>query len=486
VDDGTDAGIRAGVRRDRQGAIGVITLAAPPVNALGQALRAGLGDALDDLLADPGLRAILILAEGPLFSAGADIREFGGAPAAPLLTDICRRIETAAIPVIAVLQGAALGGGAEIALAAHYRLGGPAARIGLPEVRLGLIPGAGGTQRLPRLIGAEAALTLMTEGQSLDAAEAEAIGLIDGLLPDPTPGAALAFAEGLVARDLGPRPTLSLQDFTAEGGIWLEAVAAARAALAAAPLTAPLRIVDCVEAALLLPPEEGLAYERTAFEDCLASPESAALRHLFLAERRVPQTLGQRGPGGAVALGEAGVMLAARLDAALAQAAAALMRGGLSPASVDAAAVAAGLAVGPFGSAPPGGSEAIARCLIAAVMAEGGRLIDEGHAARAGDVPAARAADVDVVAVAGAGWSRLSGGPMHRASREGLPGLLRDMEAWAADDPVWTPPGVLRRAAKYAGGFDAVATEAPQGAATKAPTGIAPQVSPGSPQQPPS
>lgn len=493
MDDGTDAGIRAGVRLDRQGDIGVITLAAPPVNALGHAMRAALDHALDDLLADTALRAILILAEGPLFSAGADIREFGTAPRAPRLTDICRRIETATIPVIAVLQGAALGGGAEIALAAHYRLGGPAARIGLPEVRLGLIPGAGGTQRLPRLIGAEAALTLMTEGQSLDAAEAEATGLIDGLLPDPTPAAALAFAEGLVARDLGPRPTLSLQDFTAEGGIWLDAVTAVRRALATAPMAAHHRIVDCVEAALLLPPEEGLAFERTAFEDCLASPESGALRHLFLAERRVPPALGQRGPGGAVALGETGLLVAERLDAALGRAVAALMRGGLSAASVDAAAVAAGLTAGPFGTAHPvgiaaariaaGGSTAVARCLIAAVMAEGGRLIDDGHAARA--------ADVDVVAVAGAGWSRLSGGPMHQAARDGLPGLLRDMEAWAADDPVWTPPASLRMAAKYAGGFDAVPPEAlhpdaARGAHAAATPGAAPQVSPGSRPPPPS
>lgn len=436
-----------GVRRERHGAIGVIVLAAAPVNALGHSVRVALDAALTGSLAEEGLRAIVILAEGPVFSAGADIREFGAAPQAPLLTDICQRIEAAPVPVVAVLQGAALGGGAEIALAAHYRLAGPQARIGLPEVRLGLVPGAGGTHRLPRLIGAEAALTLMTEGVTLDAEAAAEIRLVDGILPDPTPAAAIAFAEGLVARGLGPRPTLAVEDFTAEGAIWLTAVAEARDLMAGAPLLAQRRIVDCVEAALLLPPDEGLAFERTAFEDCLASPEAAALRHLFMAERRLPAALGQRGAEGIVLTG-AGQAVAGRLVDAMARAGEVLVRGGLPAAAVDAAAVDMGVAYGPFGGTAAGGSAAVGRCLLAAAVAEGGRLVDEGLVARAGDV--------DVIAVAGAGWARLTGGPMHSGSAAGLAGLVRDMAAWAGDDPVWTPSPFIEAALRYRDGFAAV------------------------------
>jgi 3-hydroxyacyl-CoA dehydrogenase len=450
-----------GTRLQRHGPVCTITLAAPPVNALGHALRLSLDRALDSCLADADLRAIVIMAEGPVFSAGADIREFGAPSRAPLLTDLCRRIEEAQIPVIAVLQGAALGGGAEIALAAHYRLAGPAARIGLPEVRLGLVPGAGGTQRLPRLIGAEAALTLLTDGTSLDATAAEAIGLVDGLLPDPSPAAAVAFAEGLIARGLGPRPTLMLRDFIAEGAFWLAAVAAARATFADTPLMAQRRIVDCVEAALLLPPDEGLGFERIAFEDCLASPASAALRHLFLAERRVPAALGRRGADGMLALTAEGQGLAQRLDAALGRAAAALVRGGLAAAAVDAAIVDLGFAAGPFGGTATGGSGPVARCLTAAVMAEGGRLLAEGVVART--------ADIDAIAVAGAGWPRLTGGPMHHAGATGLAALLQDMAAWGTDDPVWDPPPALREAVKYAGGFDALDAQVNPGSRPRQP-----------------
>jgi 3-hydroxyacyl-CoA dehydrogenase len=422
-------------------------LAAPPVNALGHAVRVALDAALTDCLGDLGLKAIVILAEGPVFSAGADIREFDTVPRAPLLTDVCRRIESAAVPVVAVLQGAALGGGAEVALAAHYRLAGPEARIGLPEVRLGLIPGAGGTQRLPRLIGAEAALTLMTEGATLDAAAAAEIGLVDGILPDPSPAAAVAFAEGLVARELGPRPTLDVKDFTSEGALWLAAVAEAREVMAEAPLLAQRRIVECVEAALLLPAEEGLAFERTAFEDCLASPEAAALRHLFMAERRLPATLGQRGADG-IALTDAGRAVAGRLVEALARAGTVLVRGGLPAAAVDAAAVDLGIAAGPFGGVAGGGSAAVGRCLLAAVVAEGGRLMDEGLVAGAGDV--------DVISGAGGGWTRLSGGPMHGGSAAGLAALVRDMAAWAGDDPVWAPSRTIEEALRYRDGFASV------------------------------
>jgi 3-hydroxyacyl-CoA dehydrogenase len=173
-------------------------------------------------------------------------------------------------------------------------------------MRLGLVPGAGGTQRLPRLLGAEAALLLMSTGQKLDAAAASEIGLIDSLLPEPTAAAAVAFAEALLAEGLGPRPTLALTEFTSRGAVWLGAVAVARAALSPKSIPAQRCLVDCVEAALLLPPAAGLDFECTAFMECLASSESAALRHLFLAERQIPAKLGVRRPDGTIRLNRAG------------------------------------------------------------------------------------------------------------------------------------------------------------------------------------
>ena len=448
--------VQQGARLDRSGAVAVITLASPPVNLLGYAMRASLDLALDTCLADPLVRAIVIRAEGTYFSAGADIREFAAVPRAPHLADICRRIELAPIPVIALLQGLALGGSAELVLASHYRLAGPAGAIRMPEMRLGLVPGAGGTQRLPRLLGAEAALLLMSTGQKLDAAAASEIGLIDSMLPDPTAAAAVAFAEALLAEGLGPRPTLALTEFTSRGAVWLGAVAVARAALSPKPIPAQRCLVDCVEAALLLPPAAGLDFERTAFMECLASSESAALRHLILAERQIPAKLGVRRPDGTIRLRLSGKAVAVRLNRALGRAEAALLQAGAGPGLVKQAISALGLASRSIPGetaripAPSADVAAIQRACIAAVMAEGGRMLEKGAMLRA--------ADVDVVAVAGAGWLRVSGGPMHVAARTGLPRLLTEMEALAALDPVWSPPSPLRDAVRYDRGFDAVTT----------------------------
>ncbi len=438
----------AGVRLDRSGDVAVVTIDMPPVNALGHRVRQALAALIDEVADDATLRALVLRAEGAIFSAGADIREFDGSAREPRLGEVCRKIELLPIPVIAVMQGAALGGGAELALAAHYRLAGPAARIGLPEVRLGLIPGAGGTQRLPRLIGAEAAILMMSRGDAVDARAAEEIGLIDGILPDPGVAAAVGFAEGLLVRGLGPRPTLALADLAGEPALWLAAVAEARRSAAASPLPGLMRLCDCVEAALLFPAEAGLALEEECFAECLASAESRALRHLFLAERRLPAAFGARGPESEVRLSEAGQAVAARLETALTRAGAALVRGGASADAIEAAVARMG-----FGGEPAAarqgvqGGVALERAILGAVMAEGGRMID------AGEVPGAAA--VDVIAVAGAGWPRLSGGPMHRATEAGLPVMLRTIEALETADPVWAAPAVLREAVKYAGGFSA-------------------------------
>ncbi|MCL4188913.1 MAG: enoyl-CoA hydratase/isomerase family protein, partial [Rhodobacteraceae bacterium] len=252
----------------------------------------------------PGVRAIVIAAAGRSFPAGADIREFGLPPVPPLLPEVLDVIESCLRPVVAALHGTALGGGLELALAAHYRVALAGTRLGFPEVTLGILPGAGGTQRTPRITGAAAALSLMRGGQPVTAAEAERLGLVDLVVADPGPGegaaaaarrAAIAFARGLLAEGLGARPTRERREGLADAAAYAEAVRAARADPPPAHLPAAARIVDCVEAALLLPFESGLAYERAAFEDLLASEAAQGLRHAFLAERRAAHVPGLDG-----------------------------------------------------------------------------------------------------------------------------------------------------------------------------------------------
>ncbi|MEY3309838.1 MAG: hypothetical protein RLZZ413_3876 [Pseudomonadota bacterium] len=307
------------VRQRRDGAVMVLSIDAPPVNALGAAVRAGLADGLAAALADPSVGAIVLCAVGPSFSAGADIREFGHpAPqGVPGLPELCNRIEASGKTVVAAIQGAALGGGLELALAAHVRLAGPRARFGLPEVALGLLPGAGGTQRTPRLTGAGPALRLMLTGKPVSAQEALAIGLVDAVVED-LEQTAVALAAELAAEGRPPVRTRDRLDGLKDVVRYQADVAAARAA-GPGRLPAPGRIVDCVEAAMLLPFDRGLIFERAAFEDLAASPESAGLRRAFFAERRaaVFPEAGARaqpvGHVGLVGLGETGAAIAVLL-----------------------------------------------------------------------------------------------------------------------------------------------------------------------------
>ncbi|GAB4385456.1 FAD-dependent oxidoreductase [Albidovulum sp.] len=264
--------------------VAVLTIDNPPVNALSAAVRAALLRGLETAFADPSVRAVVLVAAGRTWPAGADIREFGKPPAAPWLPEICDRIAAAPKPVIAALHGHALGGGLELALAAQVRLADQAARLGLPEVTLGLLPGAGGTQRLPRLIGAGAALRMMLGGQPVTAESAEKMGLVDAVVPGRVDVAALRLARSHATGETA-LPTAADRALHRDGRAWMAAVAQARRDLGERGLPAPARIVDCVEAALLLPEAEGFAFERAAFEDLLATPESAGLRHAFLAER---------------------------------------------------------------------------------------------------------------------------------------------------------------------------------------------------------
>ena len=277
--------MQTGVRQERVGDVAVLVLAHPPVNALSAAVRTGLAAGLQAALADPAVKSIVIRGEGRGFSAGADIAEFGKPGQGPRLGDLCLAFENATKPVIAAIHGVALGGGLELALAAHYRVANAAAVLGLPEVNLGLLPGAGGTQRLPRLVGAARALGLMLTGVPITAAEALALGLVDQVVSQDLTEAALALAASHPPLRPTGAATTGLQDPRA----YLAAVAQARKAQTANRLPAAARIVDCVEVALLFPLAQGLQAEAAAFADLVATPEAAGLRHAFFAERRAMQ-----------------------------------------------------------------------------------------------------------------------------------------------------------------------------------------------------
>jgi 3-hydroxyacyl-CoA dehydrogenase len=283
------------VARAMHGDILVVTIDNPPVNALGVDVRRGLVEAIAAAKTDAAVKAVLISGSGKTFIGGADIREFGKPPMTPFLPDVCNGIEACSKPVVAIIHGAALGGGLEIALAAHYRLALPAAKLGLPEVALGLLPGAGGTQRTPRLIGAAAALDLMLSGRHVGAAEAAKLGLVDRVVDGADPLAAgLAYAQELVQ---GGAPVRRTRDATqlADTHAQRAAIDSARAETAkkSRGLFSPLKIVDAVQGALELPFDEGQALERKLFLECLDSPQRAGLVHAFFAERetaRAPET----------------------------------------------------------------------------------------------------------------------------------------------------------------------------------------------------
>jgi 3-hydroxyacyl-CoA dehydrogenase len=269
--------------------IGVISIDNPPVNALSHAVRQGIRDALAAAQQDAS-KAVLIICDGRTFIAGADITEFGKPPKEPHLPDLCNTIEASSKLVVAALHGTALGGGLEVALSCHYRCAVPDAKAGLPEVKLGLLPGAGGTQRLPRLIGVRDALDLMTSGNPIDAERAATLGLIDHIIDGDLREAALAWCRELTAKDAPWRRTSELSVEGAPPRVLDEY----RGTLAkrARGQIAPQKIVDCVEAAATRSFSEGLRIEREKFIECMQSPQSAALRHMFFSEREAAKIRG--------------------------------------------------------------------------------------------------------------------------------------------------------------------------------------------------
>jgi 3-hydroxyacyl-CoA dehydrogenase len=265
--------------------VAVITFANPPVNGLSHAVRAGVAEALARAAANPEVEAVVLTGGRGIFSGGADIREFGteasrAEPALPRLTEL---VENSTKPVVAAIAGICLGGGLEVALAAQYRVASAEARLGMPEVKLGLIPGAGGTQRLPRLAGPERAIEMITGGEPVAPAALADTALIDRIVEGDPQAQAIELAAALGREKPPPRRT---RDLALDRATLTSACEAARERLKGVrpPLPAPLRALDAIEAAAG-PLEDGLAIERRAFLDLLETPESKGLRYAFFAER---------------------------------------------------------------------------------------------------------------------------------------------------------------------------------------------------------
>lgn len=270
--------------------IAILSINYPPVNALSQAVRDGIVRGMQQAVADAAVKAVVLICEGRTFIAGADITEFGKPPQSPSLLDVEDSVENSSKPVVAAIHGTALGGGLEVALCCHYRVAVPSAKCGLPEVHLGLLPGAGGTQRLPRIVGPEQALEMVTSGKHIDAKTAHAAGMIDELVPEGgLRAAAIAFAKKVVAEN---RPLKKIRDLgakveAARGKPEIFAEFRKANARKFRGFLAPEYNIRCIEAAVNLPFEEGLEVERKLFMELMNGIQSAAQRYVFFAERQV-------------------------------------------------------------------------------------------------------------------------------------------------------------------------------------------------------
>jgi 3-hydroxyacyl-CoA dehydrogenase len=277
----------------REGAIAVVTVDNPPVNALRHAVRAGIAEKFQEAERDPAVEAIVLICAGRTFIAGADITEFGKPPQAPTLIDAIAVIDNGSKPSVAAIHGTALGGGLEVALGCNYRVATADAKLGLPEIKLGLIPGAGGTQRLPRLIGIEKSLPMILGGNPVSAKQAKADGLVDEIVEGDLLLGAIAFAKTIAAEKKPRRRARDQEDKLAAiranpdsfGDI------AAKAAGRNKGLKAPKAAIDAIRMTLDVPFEEALKRERQAFIELLGTDESKAQRHAFFAEREAAKVL---------------------------------------------------------------------------------------------------------------------------------------------------------------------------------------------------
>jgi 3-hydroxyacyl-CoA dehydrogenase len=275
------------VEFEKRGPIGIIRVDYPPVNALSHAVRTGLAKCLEQALADQSVTAVVLACAGRTFIAGADITEFGKGPKDPQLGTVIAAYDASSKPIVAAIFGTALGGGLEVALGCNYRVASTGAKCGLPEVKLGILPGAGGTQRLPRLIGVEKALEMIVSGDPVGAPQAKTLGLIDEIVEGDLVDGAVRFITSVAA----VRPLPRVRDLTAHveaaknnPGLFEKAEKDARSRGRGAQ--APIRCVAAVRAAVELPFDAGLTRERELIAEAFASTESRAMRHVFFAERQ--------------------------------------------------------------------------------------------------------------------------------------------------------------------------------------------------------
>jgi 3-hydroxyacyl-CoA dehydrogenase len=267
--------------------IALVRVDKPPVNAMDQSVRAGLKQAFRELREKPEVKAIVLACAGRTFIAGADIKEFDTGIADPGFHEVLRVIEDSPVPVIAAVHGTALGAGTEVSLACHYRVAAEGAAFGLPELSLGIIPGAGGTQRLPRVIPFEAAVEMMLSGRPMPATRAKELGLVDQLVGSNVTEGATAYAKALVAAGKGPRRTRERPVLGAEKVA--ETLMAKRAQVAKSMRNreSPVKLLEALQAAAEKPFDEGLEVEKAVSASLEQAPEARALRHLFFAEREV-------------------------------------------------------------------------------------------------------------------------------------------------------------------------------------------------------
>jgi 3-hydroxyacyl-CoA dehydrogenase len=271
--------------------VAIITIDNPPVNALSPGVPEGILVAIDQMNQDPGVRAAVIIGAGRTFVAGADIKEFGkmtsGARSRGSLLPLLLRIEDSRKPVVMAIHGTAFGGGLELAMAGHYRVASPAAQVGQPEVKLGIIPGGGGTQRLPRLVGVAKAVEMCADGKPISAREAAALGLIDQLIESDLAAGAVAFAREIVDKPVRKTRDRIEKLHSLEESTAIFAAARDTARKKQRGMIAPLAAIDAVEAATRLSFEEGCQEEARLFNECLFSDQSKALIHVFFSEREV-------------------------------------------------------------------------------------------------------------------------------------------------------------------------------------------------------
>ncbi|MEP0201649.1 MAG: 3-hydroxyacyl-CoA dehydrogenase NAD-binding domain-containing protein [Halioglobus sp.] len=265
--------------------IAVLTIDNPPVNALSQGVRQGIKDGLEQSLANDNVTAIVLICAGRTFIAGADITEFASAPKEPGLHPVLEQMENASKPIVAAIHGTALGGGLETALVCHFRVSDTGARFGLPEVNLGLLPGAGGTQRLPRVVGPAKALAMMTSGAQIGAAEAHADGLVDEIIEGDLREGAISFARRVVADGV---PLSRVRDRDAKLTVDASLFDDFRKSIARKTrgFLAPEYNIRCIEAAVNLPFDEGMAVEAELFRELMSGPQSRAQQYFFFAERQ--------------------------------------------------------------------------------------------------------------------------------------------------------------------------------------------------------